>query len=271
MQDFGRRQIASVLKTFSARLNRVAETGDPEDIHDLRVAIRRLSRALRVFGSWKPIRAQLRHGMQLAGAVRDRDIALELLEKAGVSPRTAVVRRLIVERRQANQEFLAEMRRWQEQQIVRQWSKSLRTTQGWSEPAPGFLTDRTAEYFARVRGLLAGNPRPKELHAARLLTKQFRYTLELFRSQYGTGLETRIDSLRKVQQLLGDVNDSVASRRLLKRLSVPFPERKRVQSYLKEKAIQDAAGFRKEWQERFDAPGREDWWTGYLKKIRKPT
>ena len=33
----------------------------------------------------------------------------------------------------------------------------------------------------------------------------------------------------------------------------------------------DAASFRKEWEERFDSPGREAWWKNYLKNIRKST
>src|SRR5579863_5033606 len=106
MPESVQQQTGALLRTMAARVNRVAETGAPGDIHDLRVAIRRLSRGLRVFApllqgrSWKRIRAELRHGMQLAGAVRDRDIALECLATAGVGERAAIVTRLKVERRQ---------------------------------------------------------------------------------------------------------------------------------------------------------------------------
>jgi CHAD domain-containing protein len=122
-----------------------------------------------------------------------------------------------------------------------------------------------AEYFAHVRKLLDDSSKPKDLHRIRLATKQFRYTLELFRPCYDSGLETRIASLRKVQKLLGDTNDSVASWALLSKLMPKSPQRARVRDYLKKRAEHDAEDFRKEWQEKFDAPGREGWWKVYLK------
>jgi triphosphatase len=283
MRKYAQQQTRALLRNFARRLALAAETGDAGAIHDLRVAIRRLSRGLRIFApyypdrSWKGIRAQLRHVMRLAGAVRDRDIALECLARAGVSARAAIVTRLKRERRAANEEFLAEIRRWKEQAVVRQWSGQLTIPVPPDEPgtvredAARTLPRLTAGYFSQVRALLAGSPHPRDLHRARLATKQFRYTLELFRRCYGTGLETRIAELRRVQQLLGEVNDSMASRDLLSRAMDKSPERKRIRRFLKEQAGHDAASFRKEWEERFDSPGREAWWKTYLKNIRKST
>ena len=126
-----------------------------------------------------------------------------------------------------------------------------------------------AEYFAHVRKLLDKSSKPGDLHRIRLATKQFRYTLELFRPCYDSGLESRIAGLRKVQKLLGDTNDSVASWALLSKLIPKSPQRAQVKNYLKKRAEQDAADFRKEWKEKFDAPGREQWWTAYLKNGTK--
>jgi CHAD domain-containing protein len=120
------------------------------------------------------------------------------------------------------------------------------------------------EYYAHVRALLSGSCGPKDLHRARLVTKRFRYTLELFRPCYGPGLETRLAALRKVQQLLGDVNDSVASWALLSKVMAKSPQRRMVRELLKGKIGRDAAVFRKEWTGNFDAPGRERWWKTYL-------
>jgi CHAD domain-containing protein len=121
------------------------------------------------------------------------------------------------------------------------------------------------EYFAHVRKLLDDSSKPKDLHRIRLATKQFRYTLELFRPCYDSGLESRIASLREVQKLLGDTNDSVASWAMLSKLMPKTPQRAKVRDYLKKRAEHDAADFRKEWKEKFDAPGREHWWKAYLK------
>lgn len=283
MRKYARQQTKALLGNFARRLALAAETGDADTIHDLRVSIRRLSRGLRTFAlyypdqSWKSIRAQLRQVMQLAGAVRDRDIALACLTKAGVAAQAAIVARLKSERRQANAEFLARIRQWGDEAVTRQWSRQLAIP----VPANERSTARThaartlprlaADYFREVRVLLSQGPQPRELHQARLATKRFRYTLELFRRCYGTGLETRIAELRGVQQLLGDVNDCMASCDLLSGAMEKSPERKSVRRFLKEQAAKDAASFRQEWEERFDFPGREAWWKNYLKNIRKST
>jgi CHAD domain-containing protein len=90
-----------------------------------------------------------------------------------------------------------------------------------------------ASYFARVRELLAEEPSPSKLHRLRLATKRLRYTLELFRPCYGPGLETRLAALRRVQQLLGEVNDSGAAGRLLsKSMSAASPQRARILRFL---------------------------------------
>jgi CHAD domain-containing protein len=276
MRKYVQQQTAALLRKLAAQVNRASATGDPGAIHDLRVAIRRLSRGLRVFAPfypdkfWKRIREQLRHLMQTAGAVRDRDIALECLAQAGVAKRAPIVTRLQAERRQASHELLTEIRRWKEQGISREWRQRLAVPLRPNErSAPRLNAHRSlprlaGEYFAQVRAVLAESSDARDLHRARLATKRFRYTLELFRSCYGPGLETRIATLRRVQQLLGDVNDRVASWTLLSKAMAQSPQRKMVHAFLRHKARHDAAAFRLEWTENFDAPGRERWWKTYL-------
>ena len=49
------------------------------------------------------------------------------------------------------------------------------------------------------------------IHHFRLATKHFRYTLELFADYYGPGLKRHIESLKSLQQLLGEVSDCSAT------------------------------------------------------------
>ena len=128
------------------------------------------------------------------------------------------------------------------------------------------LSPLVTQYFARIRKLLAKDPSPPELHRLRLATKRLRYTLELFRPCYGPGLETRMAELRELQQFLGDVNDSTATGRMLAKAMPKSPQRTRVQTFLEERAAHKAREFRKHWNEVFDAPGRERWWTLYLER-----
>ena len=126
------------------------------------------------------------------------------------------------------------------------------------------LPSLVAAYFATGRDLLARDPSPVELHRLRLVTKQLRYTLELFVPCYGPGLRTRIAELRRVQQLLGEMNDSTATGKLLGKTASRGPQQVKIQRYLQARTARKARAFRKQWTEVFDAPGRERWWTGYL-------
>ncbi len=122
-----------------------------------------------------------------------------------------------------------------------------------------------ADYFVAVRGVLEQDPPPDKLHQLRLASKRVRYTLELFRPCYGPGLEARLAALRRVQQLLGEVNDAVAARHLLhKAVPAGSPQSRRVQKLLATRAARKAGEFRKHWAKVFDAPGQFAWWTGYL-------
>ena len=74
---------------------------------------------------WKKVRLELGGLMRTAGEVRDRDIAIDLLLKAGVSRRAAVVSRLETERRRAVHDLLLEIRRWESQDFSRKWRSRL--------------------------------------------------------------------------------------------------------------------------------------------------
>ena len=142
----------------------------------------------------------------------------------------------------------------------------------WDEQATAAANARrelpplVSQYFLLVRELLARDPSPPELHRLRLATKRLRYTLELFRPCYGPGLETRMAELRDIQQLLGEVNDSAAAGRLLAKAMREPAQRGPVEKFLEERADTKAQAFRTHWNEVFDAPGRERWWTEYLER-----
>jgi CHAD domain-containing protein len=131
MREYAVLQTAVLLRRLAFQVNRTARNGEAEAIHDLRVAIRRFSRALRAFaqffpgGAGKKVRRQLAHLMDAAGGVRDRDIALELLAEAGIPPRSAIVTRLGTERGHASHELLRELRHWRTRSFSRKWRSQL--------------------------------------------------------------------------------------------------------------------------------------------------
>jgi CHAD domain-containing protein len=131
MREYVRLQTRILLRGLVFQVDRAAHAGDADAIHDLRVAIRRLSRCLRVFAqfypgrSWKPLRRRLGDLMGACGSVRDRDIAIELLAKAGVPSVSPLVRRLDDERQAAEEELRRELRRWQHRGLQRRWQARL--------------------------------------------------------------------------------------------------------------------------------------------------
>ena len=100
----------------------------------------------------------------------------------------------------------------------------------------------------------------EEIHHFRLLTKRFRYTLEIFRQAYGPSLERMIEQLRELQTLLGDLNDCVATSRLL--ADVPGSDAARVR--LDRKAVRKAAELRALWAKEFAGSQRRGRWERYL-------
>ena len=120
-----------LLRRLAFQLNRADKLGDADSIHDLRVAIRRFSRCLQAFGQFFPeasrkkLRRQLAGLMEVAGGVRDVDVALGLLAQAGVSGGAGVVKLLESQRVDAGQALAAEIRLWRGRNFSRKWRRWL--------------------------------------------------------------------------------------------------------------------------------------------------
>jgi CHAD domain-containing protein len=131
MKEFAQLQVSTLLRRLAAQVKRTGEVADAESVHDLRVAIRRLSRALRSFAqffpgkSWKRIRKELSNLMDAAAAVRDNDVALELIEKAGGGERARVALTLRARRREAEAKLREELQNWQGRGFAREWREAL--------------------------------------------------------------------------------------------------------------------------------------------------
>jgi len=91
----------------------------------------------------------------------------------------------------------------------------LKPTQSAAENARVVLPKMARKYFEAGRKAIDGKRPPEELHGFRLETKQFRYTLELFRPLYGPNLDRYLKALRELQGALGKVSDYQAIQRVL--------------------------------------------------------
>lgn len=90
IRTFGSAKVDALIAGFEAELQRVSKDQGEEPVHKLRVSIRRLQQALRVFRQFvdkkssRKVRSQMRRVMKLAGTVREHDIGMQLLNKANL-------------------------------------------------------------------------------------------------------------------------------------------------------------------------------------------
>jgi CHAD domain-containing protein len=134
-----------------------------------------------------------------------------------------------------------------------------------AENARLVLPKLTQEFFRRGRQVVESSPSTEDLHQFRLSLKRFRYTLELFRPCYGTGLEQRLNALKQMQEHLGAMNDCEATSRLIES-TVGATENGEFLAFLKGRCDEQRLGFLSHWRETFDAPGQEAWWVNYLSR-----
>ena len=210
---------------------------DEIDIHQFRVACRRLRSLLRTF---KPFldeeaavdyRRRLGRVAELGGEVRELDVIAVLPElqqepfvRALVRARHVAVQKL--RRRLAGERVAGQV------QSVRAGltSRELGLRQGLPESA---VLRRVRRNWRRADELLARRSRdPQALHALRIRLKNCRYTLELVADLSPRNATALRHRLREAQLLLGDQRDVAAAFQWLDRSDLPLPLRRQASSRL---------------------------------------
>lgn len=285
MRNYATEQLAIRLTRLAFEVRRASRHGRPDDIHDLRVSIRRFLECLSVFRDHFPshiakkIRRRLRRVMDLAAEVRNRDVSIELVGQAGAGPRSALCGWLAEARRGAMEALADELRRLNRREFSRRWREALELSAGSAKESSAASLDAAVAYatrelpslaqqfFKRGRRAAAPSQTPQALHRFRLAAKRFRYGVELFRPVYGPGLAARISVLRSVQQHLGEVNDCAATSELLcgapegmARSGAAAARRIAVLGERRERA------FRLFWNKQFP-PQKEQNWIAYLARF----
>ena len=131
IRDHAAGQTSTLLRRLAFQANRTARLSDADAVHDLRVSVRRLAQCLRIFGQFFPrergkkFQHRLRTVMDLASAVRDRDIALELLAAARIPSDSALVQVLSQERAGAERSLVGTLERWSRRGFQKKWRSRL--------------------------------------------------------------------------------------------------------------------------------------------------
>ena len=266
MQQFIREQTSARLKKLQAEVRHAAhEPDDPDAIHDLRVSIRRLRQELRVFEPWfeasrvKRIRGRLKKLLDRCGAVRNCDIAMEVLETAGFQDRR-LSRGLKKERRRTQKELARTLQIWERKDRARHWRKNMDVARGTDAKLGNSVADlarlvlpATVEELFRA-GQKAAKPGSshRQLHHFRLVAKRVRYTLEIFAPSYGNKLNSIMEPLKTLQEKLGAINDCAATLEMVR-------QNRAASAAVRLLANEREAEFRAWWKRNFGPPTIARW------------
>jgi CHAD domain-containing protein len=227
-----RRAFASRQRALHKQLG-VALEGDGHAVHQARVATRRLREALPVLGAGlgrkrvRKLRRRMRKLTQLFGAVRERDVALKMLEARQTdgsvdTPGAERVRALVRDGRDAARHRLTDtldahkVARWLHD--VKAFEHELRQLSPAQEPVP--VKAGAAWQIVLARRLLTRTERLRRavtdagvlfvsdrLHTVRVALKRLRYAVELAGELGGRKLEATLDELKNSQDTLGELHD----------------------------------------------------------------
>jgi CHAD domain-containing protein len=131
IEEYASAQTEALLERLARQVGHTAKRCDPESIHDLRVEVRHLANCLRVFKQLFPerprqkIRRQLQAIKNLAGEVRNRDIALEVLLSVLSTPDEKLSTQLTHEREKAKRELVKALQRLTRRNLFRKWHGTL--------------------------------------------------------------------------------------------------------------------------------------------------
>jgi CHAD domain-containing protein len=203
--------------------------GDPESVHQARVATRRLRSDLKTFAplmdpDWAaPLRGELRWLGELLGDLRDADILAERLAAqlrqitgAGGNGRR-LARRLSQRRRSARARLLTGLRSERYVELLERLvaaAQSPPMADVAAAPAAELLpplAKRPWDKLASSINKLDKSPTDEQLHAVRIAAKRCRYAAEAVAPVMGKPARRFAETVAELQQTLGDYNDSVVT------------------------------------------------------------
>jgi CHAD domain-containing protein len=214
---------------------------DPEQVHQFRVAARRLRSDLRTFAPlldarWVEfLRAELRWLGRAVGVVRDCDVLAERLgaQAATLAAVDAVARllhQLAGHAQQAHAAMLCALRSARYDALLDALVEAAhqpRFTQTGPQPATGWAAELVRGPWRRlahaVRALQA-NPSDEALHTVRILAKRCRYAAEAVVPVAGQRAERFAGAIAQIQTVLGDHQDTVVAEAWLRAAATAAPD-----------------------------------------------
>ncbi len=218
---------------------------DIEELHDMRVATRRMRAAFRVFGhhldmkQLRPTLKDLRRTGRALGNVRDLDVFWEKTERyldtlppeqeSDLSPLRAAWE---TEREKAREKMLAYLDSDRYAQFKKRFAELLENPGNAALPvlsekgeplphrlrhvAPVAVYQRLAAFLAYDEWVTKSDVPLERLHLLRIAAKRLRYTLEFFEEVLAPETKGVIKEIKGLQDHLGDLQDAVVASNLLR-------------------------------------------------------
>ncbi|HEU4765748.1 MAG TPA: CHAD domain-containing protein [Pyrinomonadaceae bacterium] len=200
---------------------------DPEGVHSMRVASRRLRSALRDFTPYirqRDLAALLKQTKNIAaslGEVRDQDVAiaaLEKIEKRAPAEASVALKQLIDTRKAVRDDAREKLRSilGTNNEFGPQFITGIETATAVTKPSKpqlSFVDISEAVIVERLRELedlsnsLYKPFEVESLHEMRIAAKRLRYALELFQQCWGRSLGSYAKKVAAMQKALGDLHD----------------------------------------------------------------
>lgn len=227
---FGAQHLQKQWVAFNEQLERAKEADDPEAIHQLRVASRRLRTNLRIFqGVYPPKRARrwrqkLSRTAAALGEARDCDVQIivlqEFLRSLDDTRLRPGARRLLWRWQQRRTELqkgvLQSLKDLQRSGVLAEMESYVRPFLA-DEPEPDefdalrpFAAEAVSQRLETFRILAPALYREEaveQLHMLRIAAKHLRYALEIFSPLYEPWAKEVIQTLRSIQDGLGQIHD----------------------------------------------------------------
>lgn len=219
------------------RADRMVREGEPEGVHDLRVAMRRTRSLLRTFRplldpdvvpETERIRGDLAWAGGELGALRDLEVVHGRL--AEESPPDPVVALLDEHREQAGNAAQRQVARLLGSARYSRMVDDLDALAGrlsWDQVSVDAARERLRKDWRRARRRAKaadrsspGEEREQALHEVRKAAKRARYAAEALVPAFGDRAQRMADAAEKVQETLGTHRDTLLTRSLLRRLGL---------------------------------------------------
>lgn len=220
------------LEAIRKKAHSVQRRRNIEDIHDLRVASRRIRTCLDIFSSSLPAKKTkiwMRDFKEITksyGQVRDLDVQIDLLnqiykavEDRGIQSGLRRIRLRLRQKRQVKENNTQKVSRGLMENTslleMEAWAKAALEIEPETALAHGPLFQLGYEHvqnrldeFLFFEVFIFDPTRIEELHQMRIAAKRLRYALEVFSLLYQGKSDFALDIARQTQQYLGEIHDA---------------------------------------------------------------